>query len=260
MTEELEDTMNIPTLGSILLGSADPQRLLDWYCAAFDCTPNDVGFLAFGATDVLIDGRADVGPVNREPGRVILNFHVDDARRTAAHLDTLSVSWLVAVEERRDGLFGTLSDPDGNYIQIIQLSAEYIASRKAKESAMLPHMRPFSGFAVNDVPEAERFYRETLGMDVSEEHGMLRLHVGEGASILIYPKPDHTPASYTILNLPVEDIDAAVDALARRGVTFERYDGVEADERGIFRGGPYIAWFKDPAGNVLSVLQEKTGQ
>ncbi len=125
---------------------------------------------------------------------------------------------------------------------------------------MLRHMRPFSGFAVDDVPEAMRFYRETLGMDVTEERGMLRLHIGGGASVLVYPEPGHIPASFTILNLPVEDIDAAVDALARRGVTFERYDGVEADERGIFRGGPYIAWFKDPAGNVLSVLQERASE
>ena len=249
--------MNTPTLGSILLGSPDPQRLLDWYCAAFDCTPNDVGFIEFGATDVLIDGRTDVGPVNREPGRVILNFHVDDARRTAAHLDDLGVSWLVPLEERRDGLFGTLIDPDGNYLQVIQLSADYLASRKAKAAAMPPRTQPFSGFAVDDVPRAARFYRETLGMAVSEEHGMLRLHIGEGADILVYPKPDHTPASFTILNLPVEDIDATVDELARRGVTFERYDGIEADEKGIVRGGgPPIAWFKDPAGNVLSVLQE----
>jgi catechol 2,3-dioxygenase-like lactoylglutathione lyase family enzyme len=251
--------MNHPTLGSVLLGSADPQRLCDWYCAAFDCTPNDVGFIAFGATDILIDRRDDVGPVNHEPGRFILNFHVDDARRTAAHLDALGVSWLVPVEERRDGLFGTLIDPDGNYIQIIQLSTAYIASRKAKEVASSQHMRAFSGFTVSDIPKAERFYRETLGMDVSDEHGMLRLHIGEGASVLIYPKPDHTPASFTILNFPVADIDAAVEALACRGVIFERYDGIEADERGIFRGGgPYIAWFKDPAGNILSILQEGT--
>jgi catechol 2,3-dioxygenase-like lactoylglutathione lyase family enzyme len=250
--------MSTPTLGSILLGSPDPRRLRDWYCAAFDLTPNDAGFLAFGATDVLIDGRADVGPVTREPGRVILNVHVDDARHAAAHLDALGVSWLVAVEERRDGLFGTLIDPDGNYVQIIELSAEYVASRQATESALSRHAQPFSGFAVDDIPQAERFYRETLGMAVSEEHGLLRLHIGEGTSILVYPKPDHTPASFTILNIPVADIDAAVDALARRGVTFERYDGIEADERGIVRGGgPYIAWFKDPAGNVLSVLQER---
>ena len=253
--------MNTPTLGSILLGSPDPQRLCDWYCAAFDCTPNDVGFLAFGATDVLIDGRTDVGPANSEPGRFILNFHVDDARRTAAHLDALGVSWLVAVEERRDGLFGTLIDPDGNYLQIIQLSAEYIASRKTNESAVSQSLRPFSGFAVDDLPKAERFYRDTLRMEVSTEHGMLRLHIGAGTDILVYPKPNHTPASFTILNLPVADIDVAVDALTQRGVTFERYDGIETDQRGIFRGGgPYIAWFKDPAGNVLSVLQERVSE
>lgn len=136
--------MNAPALGSILLGSPDPQRLRDWYCAAFDCAPNDVGFIAFGDTDVLIDGRADVGSVNREPGRFILNFHVDDARRTAAHLDAMGMSWLVPVEQRRDGLFGTLIDPDGNYLQIIQLSAEYVASRKEKESAIIQHARPSS--------------------------------------------------------------------------------------------------------------------
>ena len=117
--------MKTPTLGSILLGSPDPQRLQDWYCAAFNCTPNRFGFLDFGTTEVLIDGRTDIGPVNREPGRFILNFHVDDARSAAAHLDTMGVSWLVPVEMRRDGLFGTLIDPDGNYVQIIQLNEGY---------------------------------------------------------------------------------------------------------------------------------------
>lgn len=117
--------MNGPTLGSILLGSPEPQRLRDWYCAAFERTPNQHGFIDFGATALLIDGRADVGPANHEPGRYILNFHIHDARRVAAHLDTLGVSWLVPVEERPDGLFGTLLDLDGNYLQIIQLNADY---------------------------------------------------------------------------------------------------------------------------------------
>ncbi len=122
---------------------------------------------------------------------------------------------------------------------------------------MFQHGQPFSGFAVDDVATAKRFYGETLGMDVSEEHGMLRLHIGEATDILVYPKPDHTPASFTILNFPVDDIDEAVDELTRRGVTFERYEGFELDDKGIFRGeGPLIAWFTDPAGNVLSVLQE----
>jgi catechol 2,3-dioxygenase-like lactoylglutathione lyase family enzyme len=127
----------------------------------------------------------------------------------------------------------------------------------AKEAVMFENTRAFSGFSVDDVPEARKFYGETLGLRVSEEYGMLSLHIAGEWNILVYPKPDHTPASFTILNFPVDDIDEAVDELAERGVRFERYDGLEQDEKGIFRGGgPYIAWFKDPAGNVLSVLQQ----
>jgi catechol 2,3-dioxygenase-like lactoylglutathione lyase family enzyme len=127
----------------------------------------------------------------------------------------------------------------------------------AKEAVMFENTRAFSGFAVDDVPEAKKFYNETLGLRVSEEYGMLSLHIAGEWDILVYPKPDHTPASFTILNFPVDDIDEAVDELTERGVRFERYDGLEQDEKGIFRGGgPYIAWFKDPAGNVLSVLQQ----
>jgi catechol 2,3-dioxygenase-like lactoylglutathione lyase family enzyme len=128
----------------------------------------------------------------------------------------------------------------------------------AKEVVMFENTSAFSGFAVDDVPEARKFYSETLGLRVSEEYGMLSLHIAGEWNILVYPKPDHTPASFTILNFPVDDIDEAVDELTERGVRFERYDGLEQDEKGIFRGGgPYIAWFKDPAGNVLSVLQER---
>jgi catechol 2,3-dioxygenase-like lactoylglutathione lyase family enzyme len=127
----------------------------------------------------------------------------------------------------------------------------------AKEAVMFENTRAFSAFAVDDVPEAKQFYSETLGLRVSEEYGMLSLHIAGEWDILVYPKPDHTPASFTILNFPVDDIDEAVDELTERGVRFERYDGLEQDEKGIFRGGgPYIAWFKDPAGNVLSVLQQ----
>ena len=121
---------------------------------------------------------------------------------------------------------------------------------------MFKHTKAFSGFAVDDVPRAKAFYSDTLGLDVTEEYGMLTLHLAGDRATLIYPKPDHTPATYTILNFPVDDIDQAVDDLEARGVRFERYDG--SDDRGIMRDvGPYIAWFKDPAGNVLSVLQER---
>lgn len=123
---------------------------------------------------------------------------------------------------------------------------------------MFTSTRAFSGFAVPDVDAARQFYGDTLGLQVSEEHGLLSLHLAGGHVVMVYPKPDHTPASYTILNFAVEDIEAAVDALAGRGVQFERYDGFEHDERGIARaqGGPPIAWFTDPAGNILSVLED----
>src|SRR5438477_10820529 len=122
---------------------------------------------------------------------------------------------------------------------------------------MFGKTKAFSGFAVDDIPEAGRFDGETLGLEVTEQNGMLTLHIAGDRPILVYPKPDHTPAPYTILNFPVEDIDAAVDELVRRGVRFERYEGMPADEKGIMRaGGPLIAWFTDPAGNVLSVLQQ----
>ena len=125
---------------------------------------------------------------------------------------------------------------------------------------MFRDTQAFSGFSVDDIPRAKQFYGETLGLKVTEENGLLTLHIAGDRPVLVYPKPDHTPASFTILNFPVDDIEAAVDALVERGVHFERYAGteVETDERGIFRGGgPFIAWFKDPAGNVLSVLQDR---
>jgi catechol 2,3-dioxygenase-like lactoylglutathione lyase family enzyme len=123
---------------------------------------------------------------------------------------------------------------------------------------MFTNTKAFSGFAVDDVQKAREFYGDTLGLKTSEEHGLMTLHLAGDRDTLVYPKPDHTPADYTILNFPVDDIDQAVDDLVARGVRFERYDGMDQDEKGIMRaGGPYIAWFKDPAGNVLSVLQER---
>jgi catechol 2,3-dioxygenase-like lactoylglutathione lyase family enzyme len=123
---------------------------------------------------------------------------------------------------------------------------------------MFANTKAFSGFAVDDIDKAREFYGETLGLKTSEQYGLLTLHLAGDRDTLVYPKGDHTPATYTILNFPVDDIDKAVDELASRGVRFERYDDAEQDEKGISRGeGPYIAWFKDPAGNILSVLQEK---
>ena len=125
---------------------------------------------------------------------------------------------------------------------------------------MLDINNAFSGFAVKDIEEARSFYSETLGLEVEDgPMGLLNLHLTGSTNVLVYPKPDHEPAVFTILNFEVPDIDAAVTALTERGVEFDRYDDFDQDERGIFRGsrndqGPDIAWFRDPSGNVLSII------
>jgi catechol 2,3-dioxygenase-like lactoylglutathione lyase family enzyme len=123
---------------------------------------------------------------------------------------------------------------------------------------MLAETKAFSGFAVPHLEQAREFYEDTLGLNVSEDDGLLFLHLAGGRDTLVYPKPDHKPANYTILNFQVDDIDEAVDQLTQRGVRFERYDGFDQDEKGIARGegGPPIAWFTDPAGNIFSVLED----
>lgn len=139
---------------------------------------------------------------------------------------------------------------------------EYQASHRSnlhtqREIFMLKDSGAFSGFSSNDIPAAQEFYAGTLGLNVSEENGMLTLKLGGGHTTLIYPKDDHQAATFTVLNFSVDDIDAAVDGLTAAGVTFERYgEGFDQDDRGVARGnGPPIAWFKDPAGNILSVIQ-----
>ena len=126
---------------------------------------------------------------------------------------------------------------------------------------MLKDSAAFSGFSVDDVNKAKQFYGATLGLEVSENEEMgdlLELHLAGGTTVVVYPKPDHKAATFTILNFPVDDIEKAVDELAERGVQFEHYEGkLKTDRKGIFRGeGPKIAWFRDPAGNILSVLEE----
>ena len=123
---------------------------------------------------------------------------------------------------------------------------------------MFKDTKAFSGFSVDNVQKAMEFYGQTLGLEVSEANGLLQLHIAGGRNILIYPKANHTPATFTILNFPVDNIEQAVDDLTKRGVRLEVYFESDQDEKGIFRGGgPPIAWVKDPAGNVLSVLEQK---
>ena len=124
---------------------------------------------------------------------------------------------------------------------------------------MFNDTQAFSGFSVNDIPRAKQFYGETLGLNVTEENGMLVLHLAGGGTVLVYPKENHEPATFTILNFPVPDVEETVDRLTQAGVPFEHYEGgdLQTDEKGIMRGeGPTIAWFTDPAGNILSVLDQ----
>jgi catechol 2,3-dioxygenase-like lactoylglutathione lyase family enzyme len=240
------------TLSSMLLGSTDPDRLRDWYRRAFEPAAIEQVGLDFGGLAVIVEPRDDVAATNPEPGRFIVNFHVDDVHAIAKHLDSMGVTWLVEVEEREPGWFGTLLDPDGNYVQVIQFTS-------AAAPGGLRVGEAFSGFAVPDIAAARDFYTATLGIPVEERNGMLELRLGRGTTVLVYPKPDHVPATFTVLNIPVDDIDAAVDELTARGVVFQRYEGLPgADDKGIMRGeGPPIAWFTDPAGNVMSVLEPR---
>lgn len=127
---------------------------------------------------------------------------------------------------------------------------------------MFKDTKAFSGFSVDDLQKAKKFYGEVLGLNVVDNPmGLIELHIAGGNHILVYPKPNHEPATYTVLNFPVKNIDETVDELIKKGITFEQYGGqIKTDEKGITRGGdrgPNIAWFKDPAGNILSVLEEK---
>jgi predicted enzyme related to lactoylglutathione lyase len=124
---------------------------------------------------------------------------------------------------------------------------------------MLKESKAFSSFSSNDIAKAKKFYGETLGLQLSESNGLVELQLAGGFEVMIYTKPNHVPATFTVLNFHVSDIESAVDQLTKKGVVFEHYDGeIETDAKGIHRGhGPLIAWFKDPAGNILSVLEQK---
>jgi predicted enzyme related to lactoylglutathione lyase len=245
----------------MLLASSDPERLHAWYATALepehDTRTNGYRLLTFGGFTILVDRRDDVSGANPEPGRAILNFEVTDARAVVRRLDGMGVAWKAGLEEREAGLFATAVDPDGNYVQIIQLHPGHGPSASGG-SGTLDAAPAFGGFSVDDLAAAREFYAGVLGLRVSEADGALTLHLPGGRDVLVYPKPSHAPASFTILNFPVPDIDAAVRDLAARGVRFERYAGFTQDAQGIQRDpdGPPIAWFTDPAGNVLAVLQQ----
>ncbi|WP_306271126.1 VOC family protein [Ornithinimicrobium faecis] len=256
------------TLGSIMLGTRDPDRLHRWYTAVLppdsDDVQGDYRILGYGGFHLFIDARDDVQESHPDPARTLLNFDVDDARAVVERMEAAGTTWVAPLDDRGGSLFATAQDPDGNYVQVIQLSPEDLAQMQANQTGTRPPVgmvvgEVFSGFSVDDLAAARSFYADTLGLRVDtgpEAMPLLFLDAG-GRKILIYEKGEaHAPANYTVLNLPVLDVEAAVRDLAERGVEFLRYDGMDQDDLGISRGGgPLIAWLKDPAGNVLSVIE-----
>ncbi|WP_114907827.1 VOC family protein [Ornithinimicrobium murale] len=256
------------TLGSAMLGTRDVERLHRWYTTVLppdsDDVQGDYRILGYGGFYLFLDARDDVQEAHPDPARTLLNFDVDDARAAAERMEAAGSTWVAPLEDRDGSLFATVQDPDGNYVQLIQLSPEHLAEMQANQTGTRPPVgmvvgEAFSGFSVDDLEAARTFYADVLGLRVSsspEPMPMLSLDAG-GRKILVYAKgADHRPATYTVLNLPVLDVEAAVRDLASRGVQFLHYDAMQQDELGIHRGGgPLIAWFTDPAGNVFGVLE-----
>lgn len=255
------------TLGSIMLGTTDPEGLHRWYSTVLppdsDDVQGDYRILDYRGFYLFIDPRDDVQVTHPDPARTLLNFDVDDARAVVDRMEAVGTTWVASLEDRDGSLFATAQDPDGNYVQVIQLSPEHLAQMQVNASGTRPPVgmvvgEAFSGFSVDDLAAARAFYADVLGLQVhagDESMPLLSLEVG-GRKILVYDKGSaHQPATYTVLNLPVLDVEAAVRDLVGRGVEFLRYDGMDQDELGINRGGgPLIAWFTDPASNVLSVI------
>jgi catechol 2,3-dioxygenase-like lactoylglutathione lyase family enzyme len=256
--------MRTPPLGSILLASSAPDRLRAWYERAFGATPNPDGFLRFGEVSVLIDQRDDVAERTVEPGRVILNLHVDDVRAMVAHLDGLGVTWVAELEDRGDALFAAVADPDGNVVQVIELTPSYWATRgrpsplsRGKVAARLP---------AQDLERARRFYAEKLGLDPIEVRpGGLRYSFANG-SFALFESSGRPSGEHTQLGWEVDDLDATVADLRARGVSFEEFDvpglrtvdgiaEVVGNYPSTESSGERAAWFRDSEGNLLGIGQ-----
>lgn len=258
-----------PVVGSILLATTDPERLRAWYEQAFNVRANADGFLWFGDVGVLIDGRHDVTDRNPQPARVIINLHVHDARATVEHLDGLGVTWLSELEHREPaGLwFATLIDPDGNYVQIIEVTPAYRAAERSRTGeGILQAAAVASRLPAQDLDRARRFYADKLGLHPAEERpGGLRYECGKGGFSL-FASTGRPSGEHTQMGFQVDDIEAAVEELRGRGVVFEKVDAPGfrtvddiADVDGNYPStgaiGERAVWFRDSEGNLLGIGQ-----
>lgn len=267
-------SMPTPRLDSLLLGSTRPDELRRWYVDALGAEPDPDGFLHFGSVAVLIDGRDDVGPRVAEPGRVVLNYGVTDIAARALHLDQLGVAWVAPVEYREDAgaWFGTVSDPDGNYVQLIQLTHDYWTKRRARHGSgpLARSVLRDSEIAVRlpaqDLGRAREFYAERLGLEPAEERpGALRYACG-GGSFALFASAGRPSGEHTQLGFYVPDIEATVSQLRDRGLVFDETamprlgvrDGI-VDIPGNYPStgavGERAIWFHDSEGNLLGLGQ-----
>ncbi len=255
---------------SALLGSTHPVRLRRWYEEATGARPDSDGFLDFSTLGVLVDERDDIGPRAAEPARLILNFHVTDIHEVAERLDELGAPWVSPVEYRDAGLwFGTVEDPDGNYVQFIQTTPDYWVQKQARAglaggpltSASLAVRLP-----AQDLDRARRFYAEQLGLEpVDEREGGLLYTVG-GQEFAVFASTGKASGDHTQLGFVVPNLDEAVRELRERGVVFEEYDlgdlpthdGI-VEIKGYYptRGpsGERAIWFHDSEGNLLGMSE-----
>lgn len=253
---------------SILLASNDPDRLRRWYSDAFGVHPDADGFLGLGPVGMLVDRRDDVAPTTVEPGRVILNHHVPDIRAAAGRLDELSVTWVSPVEYRDAGLwFGTVEDPDGNYVQLIETTAEYWVRKRERAGDAAG---PLTGATLavrlpaQDLDRARRFYAERLGLEpIDAREGALLYSCG-GQEFAVFASTGAASGDHTQLGFMVPDLDVAVAELRDRGLAFEEFDfGDFSVTNGVVEipgyypskapTGERAIWFRDSEGNLLAV-------
>ncbi len=266
--------MTTPMMNSLLLGSSDPDRLREWYVQILGAVPDPDGFLVFGQVAVLIDGRDDVAAKTAEPGRVILNYTVTDIAATARDLDRRGVTWLSRVEYREDGgaWFGTIVDPDGNYVQLIELTSDYWRQRRARhtgsplERSTLQDASIAVRLPAQDLDRARRFYSERLGLEpVETREGALRYACG-GDSFAVFQSTGKPSGEHTQMGFTVPDIEAAVAELRARGLEFDdvQFAGLPVTDGIVDIPGHYpssgavgerAAWFRDSEGNLLGIGQ-----
>jgi catechol 2,3-dioxygenase-like lactoylglutathione lyase family enzyme len=257
--------MRTPDIASLLLGSRDPDRLYAWYRDAFGVEPDVDGFLHFGRLAVLIVTRDDVAAEAAEPGRVLLNYEVADIAATADDLDRLGAPSIAPVEYREDGgaWFATVADPDGNYVQIIQLTPEYWVKRGAREgTAPQPRtaLRDAScavRLPAQDLDRARRFYAEKLGLEPAEtREGGLRYECG-GTSFVVFQSTGRPSGDHTQMGFYVADVERAVAELRERGVELDDAGIVDVPGHYPSTGavGERAAWFHDSEGNLLGIGQ-----